>query len=372
MNEHDPLDPLGRPKAPAPTHDPEPPTHVDAGSQALAEALRSSFAIVKFVMVLLVLVFLGSGFFIVGPQERAIKLRFGKPVGEGEKALLSPGLHWSFPYPIDEYVKVSFSGLQRVISSVGWYQVTPEQELAGTEPPVGNLTPGIDGYVLTGDGNIIHSRATLTYRINDPIAYVFHFVNGSNAVQNALDSALLSVAAGYQVDAALTRDVVGFNEAVRRRVSELAVDRKLGIIIEQCTVRSIPPRQLKDAFDNVLRAEVMRSKALTEARGYENQVLSRAIANAESRVNTARSDRARLVADVSSRAGQFEKLLPQYREHPTLFVQQRLAETLGRALTNVQDKVFVPESTDGKTREMRYLFNREPRAKNTQQQQPGS
>ncbi len=64
---------------------------MDAGSQALAEALRSSFAIVKFVMVLLVLVFLASGFFTVGPQERAIVLRFGKPMGEGEKALLAAG-----------------------------------------------------------------------------------------------------------------------------------------------------------------------------------------------------------------------------------------------------------------------------------------
>lgn len=370
MSEHEHIEPAAprrTPKLPPDTNI----NPVDAGSQALAEALRSSFLIVRFVMFLLVLVFLGSGFFIVGPQERAIKLRFGKPVGEGENALLLPGLHWSFPYPIDEYVKVPFSGLQRVVSSVGWYKITPEEELAGTEPYVNSvLTPGMDGYLLTADGNIFHARATLTYRISDPIAYVFSFVNASNAVLNALDSALLRVASRYQVDDALTRDIAGFNEAVRRRVDELAADRNLGIVIEQCSVKSIPPRQLKDAFDNVLKAEVLRTKALTEARSYENQVLSRAIADAESRINTARSDRARLVADVSSRASQFEKLLPQYRAYPTLFVQQRLAETLGRALTNVQDKVFVPESTGGKTREMRYLINREPRARTPQQPRP--
>ena len=37
-------------------------------------------------------VFLGSGFFQVGPQEKAIILRFGKPVGEGQKALLTAGI----------------------------------------------------------------------------------------------------------------------------------------------------------------------------------------------------------------------------------------------------------------------------------------
>src|SRR5678815_5199270 len=125
---------LTEPPPPTPVLPPE--TPVDAGSQALSEALRSSFVIVKFVMGLLVLVFLASGFFTVGPQERAIILRFGKPVGEGQKALLGPGLHWSFPYPIDEYVKVSITGIQQVTSSVGWFAITPEQELAGTEPPL--------------------------------------------------------------------------------------------------------------------------------------------------------------------------------------------------------------------------------------------
>src|SRR5262252_5432743 len=105
---------------------PAPETPLDAGSQALAEALRSSFAIVRLVMVLLFGVFLFSGFFQVGPQERALVLRFGRPTGAGAKALLGPGLHWSFPYPIDECVKVSITGLQKVSSSVGWFAITPE------------------------------------------------------------------------------------------------------------------------------------------------------------------------------------------------------------------------------------------------------
>ena len=58
-------------------------TPLDAGSQALSEALRSSFAIIRFVMIVLVVVFFASGFFTVGPAQRAIILRFGKPLGEG-------------------------------------------------------------------------------------------------------------------------------------------------------------------------------------------------------------------------------------------------------------------------------------------------
>src|SRR5436190_353123 len=65
----------------------------DAGTQALSDALRSSFAIVKVLMFVLVLAFLGSGIFTVSSQDRAMILRFGKPVGAGADQLLGPGLH---------------------------------------------------------------------------------------------------------------------------------------------------------------------------------------------------------------------------------------------------------------------------------------
>jgi modulator of FtsH protease HflK len=365
MNDH----PHSHDELSAPGLPPE--TPMDAGSQALAEALRSSFAIVKIVMVLLVLLFLASGFFTVGPQERAVILRFGKAQGEGEKALLLPGLHWSFPYPIDESVKVSISGLQQVSSTMGWYATTPEMALAGIEPPAGGtLNPIVDGYVLTADANIIHSKALLTYRIKEPIRYVFGFVNASNAVQNALDNALLCAASRFKVDDILTRDIAGFQEEVRRRVTQAADKENLGILIEQCAVQSVRPRQLKMAFDQVTSKEQERGKVLNAARSYENQITNKASADAESLINLAQSDRARLVSDMAARAEQFQKILPQYQDHPDLFVQQRLTETLGRVLTNVQDKIFLAESADGKPKELRLLLNREVQKPKTEETKP--
>jgi membrane protease subunit HflK len=372
MNEKNPKFPSSPPGAPSPVGPGmESPNPADPGSEALSVALRSSFAIVKLVMVVLVVIFLGSGFFKVGPDQRAMILRFGRPVGQAEQALLGPGLHWSYPYPIDEVVKVSISGIQRIASTSGWYATTPEMELAGTEPPPNpSLNPAIDGYALTADGNIVHTRATLTYRINDPVQYVFSFVNASNAIQNSLDSAILFAAARYKVDDILTRDVIGFNETVRRRVSELVDLRRLGVVVEQCAVQSIPPRFLKDAFANVLRAEVVRSKVLNEARSYQNQVTSKASADSGSRINTAESDRARLVNEVSSRSDQFKELLPQFQENPQLFTQQRLTEVLGRVLSNAQDKIYLPAATDGTQKELRLLLNREPQKPKTEEPRP--
>ena len=201
---------------------PAPVTPDDTGSQALAEALRSSFAIVKVVMVLMVLAFFSSGFFTVGPQEKAVILRFGRPIGEPDKVLLNSGWHWSYPYPIDEVVKIPITEIQKVNSTVGWYATTAEQELSGEELPAGaSLNPAVDGYAITADRNIIHTRATLYYHIENPIHFVFDFVSASNTVQNTLNNALLYTAAHFNVDDILTRDVAGFRDAVLQRVSDL-------------------------------------------------------------------------------------------------------------------------------------------------------
>lgn len=354
-----------------PSAPPPPPTPVDSGSQALAEALRSSFAIVRVVMVALVALFLCSGFFSVGLQEKAIILRFGQPVGEGGRELLGPGLHWSYPYPIDEVVKVPITEIQTLQSTVGWYATTPEQELAGTEPPPGgSLNPAVDGYVLTADGNIAHSRATLRYRIEDPIRYVFDFVSASNAVQNALNNALLHAATRFTVDQILTSDRTRFQEAVARRFTQLAQAHGLGVVVDQCSVDSRAPRQLKQAFDNVITQGQNRSKLLNQARSDENQTTNRAASTATAIVNGAVAARTRYLEDLSAEAERFNGLLPKYRSNPDLYIQMRLAETMGRVLTNVADKIYLPQRADGRARELRLLLNREPQKPKTENPAP--
>ena len=350
---------------------PPPATPVDSGSQALAEALRSSFAIVKVVMVLLLAVFVFSGFFTVGPQEKAIILRFGKPVGEGEKALLGAGAHWAFPYPIDEVVKIPIIEIQQVKSTTGWFFLTPVQEAAGEEPPAGpSLNPAADGYAITADGNILHLKSTLSYRIEDPIRCVFGFTKYaneayglagiSNVLQNALNNALLGTAAQFKVDDILTLDRIGFQDAVRRRVARLIETQQLGVAIEQCVVQPRPPRQLDDAFRSVVRAELNRSKGLEEARTYEHKTLSKASADGNATINIAESDRKRLIESLAAESERFKGLLARYDSNPELFVQQRLLDTAGRVLTNLQDKIYLPTVADGKPIELRLLLNREP------------
>jgi membrane protease subunit HflK len=360
-------------------HAPEPPAPEtrDAGSQALAEALRSSFTIVKIAMAALVIIIFAAGFFTVNPGEKAVILRFGKPVGEGQKMLLGSGTwYWSWPYPIDEVIRIPIAERQQVKSSVGWYSMTHEEEVAfetlGTEQPTftQSLNPATEGYVITADRNIIHTRATVTYHIDDPLVAIFHFAAGtnhqfnlagiSNAVQDAANNALVATAARFNVDDILARDIGGFQDAVSQRINDLIEREHLGVIIDYpCQVVSRAPRQLADIFKQVTDARQNRDKVVSEALGEQSRILSQAGARAVSITNSAETARFNFVKSVQSDAAAFTQLLPQYERDPRLYAQLALAKAMPQIFTNAE-KMFLPQRADGKTRELRLMLNREP------------
>lgn len=342
--------------------DKEMPRTDDASVQALSEALKSSFVIIKIVMLILIIAFLGSGFFTVRTMEKAIILRFGKPVSEDESALLGPGAHFAFPKPIDEVVKIPLGEVQTIRTDTGWYYTTPTMEAAGKEPPPEKtLNPERDGYLMTGDGGIVHARAILRYRIAEPgLRYTLDFESASNHVKNALDNSL--VYAGLHSTIDITRDTTLFREMALKRLNELIDKQHLGIIVEQLAVQVIPPRQVKADFDRVLEAEVKRSTAINEARKYENEVLNKAKAEAVAKINTAEAERKALVEMVSEDVRRFNSLLPEFRKNPQLFKELRFAETLRRIYTNSMDKIVIQEREDGRPREFRVLLNRAPEA----------
>jgi membrane protease subunit HflK len=267
-------------------------------------------------------------------------------------------LHWSFPYPIDEVVRIPISQIQTVSSATGWYATTPEAEATNSEPEPGpSLNPAADGYTLTGDGNIIHIRMTLRYRINNPLNYTLNFVNASNLVQNALDNALYHASAQFTVDEALRLSVIELKEKILARVRQLVDEQGLGISIENAVMQTIPPRQVRKAFADVISADLERRKAINDAEAYANTVRNTAEGEAKMLVNAGMTEGDRLVQSVAADAQYFNDQLPHYQRDPDLFVARLQTETLQRILTNVQDKVL---RMDGGARKMWLQLNREP------------
>lgn len=317
----------------------------DAGSQALSDALRSSFFIVKIIMVVLVIAFLCSGIFTVGPQERAILLRLGRPVGEGENALLKPGFHWAFPSPIDEIVKIPYTALQKADSSLGWYN--------DDEASRNRLDPAATSYVLSSDTNIVHARAEVSYRITDPIRFYFDFTNAASFVTNALNNALLYAAIQFRVDDILTRNGTAFREAVTARMQELVHEEDLGITLElPLGVDAAPPPYLKNQFDAVVSAGVKRDNARSQAESYATAKLADARGSAATQVYQAQAASARVVATVNAEAKKFNDV----RSNPEFYQRLLQMEALEQVYQNAQEKILEPHRN---ARELRINLSRE-------------
>ncbi|HTA31374.1 MAG TPA: protease modulator HflK [Candidatus Cybelea sp.] len=331
----------------------------EASSQALAEAMRSSFVVVQIIMVGLVLVFLSSGFFTVQPQEQAIILRMGKPVEGGR--LYGPGLHYAYPQPIEEVVKLRITSLTNADSSVGWY-LSPQQRANGEPPnPASKLNPAVTTYALSSDTNIIHVRATAFYRINDPATFVFNFSDAPVFITNALNNALLLVSSKFPVDGILTSNQAAFREQVEQQVRQLIEAEHLGVTVDNVNVDHAPPLYLEAKFNEVVQATQRAESMVKQAQSYANTNVARALGEADTRVKVAEAARKRKVELMASQADVFTNLLAQYERDPQLFKRIRQMNALANVYNNVQEKILEPPNS----KEYRFQLSREPREPGT-------
>lgn len=333
----------------------------DASSQALGEALGSSFIIIRILAVVLLAAFVFSCVFTVNPNEVAIVLRFGKPVGTGPALLKQQGLHWAFPYPIDEIVRLKVGETKMLRAGQAWYAIAPEQEAAGTLPEgQPTISPNVEGHTLTSDGNILHVRATMKYRIADPVAYAFKFSNATNLIANALNNAVYHASARFTADNALYLEVAAFNDAVRQRMEQWIVKSGLGVTLDTLEVERSAPLFVKSAFDAVVAAGQDRSRKINEAQGYADETILKAEGEAAALRAGGMVASNLLVQAVSAEAKFFSDQRPSYDRAPELFRTRLLTAAISEVLTNATDKFFLPERADGAPRELRIQLNREP------------
>lgn len=333
----------------------------DPSTRALSEALRSSFAIVKVLLFVLVAIFLSSGVFQVKENEAAVILRLGRPVGQGADVALKPGLHWAFPYPIDEIVKIPLGQSHSVLSTTGWPAVSPDQEIKGDMPAgAESLRPGVDGYTLTSDGNIIHVKATLNYRISDPVRYAFEYANTTNLLRGLLDNAIFYASTHFTAERALYGDKAAFRDKVSDRVLQLVSQHNLGITLEPISVDTSAPFNVRPSYEAVQQSDLDRNEKINAAQGDAGKMLREALGEAQAIESGGMSESNQLVQAVRAEAVTFNELLPLYRDDPSLFKRRVMTEKLQTVFVNAQDKFFLPHRADGEKRELRLQLNREP------------
>lgn len=264
--------------------------NLDPAQQSLADALKWSFLILKIVMAVLVIVFLFSSSFFVEANEVALRLHFGEIMGvDRGEAVLKPGrAYFQLPYPIQDHIKIPTTE-QRLRLDEQFVMKIRDRSLSKTDAEIAasgrnQLDPTIDGYLITGDFNIVHTRWTVDYRITDVVEYVKNIgrldrakklveVIAEQAVVHAISQRAYDQVTGEGTDTA----------AQVKRLMQEVLEEKLqsGITVTNVgMLTSYPPIPLIEVFNSVGNAEAIRAKLIQEAQTDWNNVLAEAAGEA--------------------------------------------------------------------------------------------
>ncbi len=318
---------------------------------ALSEALSVSFKLLQILMGLALLIFFLSSIFTVEQYESAIVLRFGKIRGLPAERVLSPGLHWAFPYLVDEVVKVPTGRVHTLQINCFW-------DRTGREQARSTLKPDIDGYVLTADTNIININLTARYKISDPIAYL-EIANPEYVLSCIIESEAVKVYAGLAVDIAMFERHKAV-ELIRKNVQGQLEKINSGIIIERIDLEGIsPPFFVKRDFEEVIRAGQERGRKINEALGYYSKTLEQARGVATSVLEDARIYSNRTIEEARADASYFKSLFSQYKENPKIVKNFLWQSTIKRVLAKTEDKYIIKRTSPSD--QIRILIGRESR-----------
>ena len=275
-----------------------------------------------------VLIWLGTGFFIVQEGQQAVITQFGK-----YNSTVGAGFNWRLPYPVQRHEVVVATQIRSV--DVGRDTIIKATGLR-------------ESAMLTEDENIVEIKFAVQYRLNDARAYLFETRDPAATVVQAAETAVREVVGKMKMDSALAeeRDQIGPRV---RTLMQTILDRYkvgvevVGINLQQSGVR--PPEQVQASFDDVLKAGQERERAKNEAQAYANDVIPRAVGSASRLKEESEAYKARVVAQAQGDSERFRSVLTEYQKAPQVTRDRMYTDAMQQVYSNVT-KVLV-ESRQG-------------------------
>ncbi|AUF94647.1 membrane protease subunit HflK [Pseudomonas sp. BIGb0278] len=259
-------------------------------------------------LAVLAAIWLYSAVYVVDEQEQAVVLRFGKYY-----ETVGPGLNIYFP-PIDRK-----------------YMENVTRERAYTK----------QGQMLTEDENIVEVPLTVQYKITNLQDFVLNVDQPEVSLQHATDSALRHVVGSTSMDQVLTEGREQMAVDIRERLQRFLDTYRTGITVTQVNVQSAAaPREVQEAFDDVIRAREDEQRARNQAESYANGVVPEARGQAQRIIEDANGYRDEVIARAKGEADRFTKLVTEYRKAPDVTRQRLYLETMQEVYSN-SSKVMV-------------------------------
>jgi modulator of FtsH protease HflK len=278
---------------------------------------RGYFYILVFVVFLVI--WLLSGIYIVQPGEEGVVRTYGKFSG-----ITTSGLNYHLPWPIQRATIVDVESIRRV--EIG-FRTTQERKQEVFD----------EALMLTEDENIVQVELLVQYRIASARDFVFNVESPEQVLLTSAEVALRSTVGQMTIDNVITEERARVQEQTRIFLARLLDDYGAGIMVTDVRLQvADPPAEVRDAFQEVVRAKADRERLINEAQAYQNDVVPRARGEKQRLIEEAAAFRDQQVLRATGNAERFLAVLEAYQVAPDVTRERMHIEALEGVLNQVE------------------------------------
>jgi membrane protease subunit HflK len=287
-------------------------------------APKGSFASgIGLIVIIIVLIWAGSGFYIVDASQRGVVLRFGKLIETTQS-----GPHWHLPFPIEAVQIVNLSQVRTV--EVGYRDNVKNKMVK-------------ESLMLTDDENIIDIQFAVQYFLSDPAAYLFNNRMPDENVRQAAETAIREVVGKSKMDFVLYEGREQVAASATKLIQEILDRYKSGILISKLTMQNAqPPEQVQAAFDDAVKAGQDRERQKNEGQAYANDVIPRASGAAARLIQESQGYKQSVIANAAGDVSRFRQILVEYEKAPAVTRERMYLDMMQQVMGNIS-KVMVDQ-----------------------------
>ena len=282
------------------------------------------------ILVGIIVLWLATGVYIVGPDEVGVVRTFGKFT-----RVVQSGLNWKFPAPIETVDTPKVTEVKRI--EIGFRTLKNGQY----------RTVEKESLMLTGDENIVDAEMIVQYKIKDPVAYLFRIVGPELTVREAAEASLRTVVGRNKIDETLTTGKFTIQEETKEQVQSILDKYESGIHIVAVQLQDVsPPKEVIGAFKDVASAKEDKNRMINQAEGYRNDVIPKARGEAEAMIRDAEGFKESRIKRAEGDAAKFTTVLKEYRKAKSITEKRLYLETMEKVLPDIE-KIIVPDKDSG-------------------------
>ena len=279
-------------------------------------------SIISAVLILLI-IWIISGFYKVNANEQGVILRFGEWVRTTQ-----PGLHYHLPYPIETAKTPKVTKINK--TEIGFVTFRDSKRLLLEE-----------SLMLTGDENIVDINFSVFWLIKDAGKFLFNVRNPERSVKAVSESVMREVIANSLISSALAEGRKDIETKSIKAIQLVLDNYGSGVEITQLQLQKVdPPDQVIDSFRDVQRARADKEKAINEAIAYRNDIIPKARGNAAKIVQESEAYKKEVIARSEGDTNRFNSILKSYKTNEDVTKNRIYLETLEEVFQNA-NKVII-------------------------------